>query len=157
MVRVTIESRLHHLALAVSNLEKSIRFYQQCMGFEVVENYSWGIEGNFLDQMMGSNFGSGRAAMLSSGNAFIEIFEYDDLPGVFRLENPLHFCIYTDNIVDLFQKVSEYGANVLHPPLNTQLGTSLAFIKDPDGNLIELLQIHNESDVLNFGVNDKYS
>ncbi|RPJ78304.1 MAG: VOC family protein [Alphaproteobacteria bacterium] len=144
-------SKFHHLALAVSDLERSIYFYCQIIGFQIIENYSWGLEGNFLDQMLGAKLISGKAVMVGSGNAFLELFEYEGTREVSKLEKPVHFCIYTDDIENLYQKVSEYGAGSLHPPMNTQLGTSLAFIKDPDGYLIELLQIYSDTDVLNFG------
>jgi lactoylglutathione lyase len=46
----------------------------------------------------------------------------------------------TEDLPSLLEKVTSSGGEILHPPKRVPWGGSVAFIRDPDGNLIELFQ-----------------
>ena len=128
--------KLDHVAIAVTNLNESLRFYQEqfgldCLGIETVEEQ--GV----------------RVAKLDLGNTHIELLEplVNDSPvGRFLSERGPgihHICIGVEDITAELDKLKEKGARLIdqNPKIGTG-GAQIAFVhpKSTGGVLIELSQ-----------------
>jgi catechol 2,3-dioxygenase-like lactoylglutathione lyase family enzyme len=127
-----------HAAVSVSDLEKSHRFYAEVLGFDRVED----------DFRMPDHELHGRVLVNRAG-VRIELFEqrgsiprqYLD-PKVAAMQRGwFQFALSTRDIESSYARVVTAGATPLMPPQIAPDGRTLfAFVGDPDGNLVELLQ-----------------
>lgn len=126
--------RFGHVAFKVSDVERSIRWYRDAFGARKV--YHAKQEGNW-PELMFLEFAKGQ---------FVEFFTN----GKNRVEQPpdpigyLHFCLLVD---DLEAALKHLAAMNVHPDRRFigRAGQRIAFISDPDGNSIELMEIPPES------------
>ncbi|EHZ2900392.1 lactoylglutathione lyase [Vibrio vulnificus] len=124
--------RILHTMLRVGNLEKSIQFYTEVMGMQLLrtnENKEYEYTLAFL------GYGD------ESQGAVIELTynwgktEYD-LGSAFG-----HIAIGVDDIYVTCDAIKAAGGNVTREPGPVKGGkTHIAFVKDPDGYMIELIQ-----------------
>lgn len=132
----------HHVAVFSSNLEQSIGWWEDILGFSKVAERTC-----FLP-----DYGQARLAWLRLDDIYVELF---DFPG---LQNPSnedywgtygtkHLCLYAKNedfdsfLAFLEEKNVPIIVRAEHPPETTQRseGTVRAiFINDPDGNRVEI-------------------
>ncbi len=67
---------IHHTAISTGDFERSLRFYRDLLGFEVVYSSSWEKGTETTDRIVGLKDSAARIAMLKAGNACIELFQY---------------------------------------------------------------------------------
>lgn len=137
-----VESSIHHVGMRVTDLERSIRFYQQALGFELNHAYE------MIDK-------SGRVAwLINEAGAQVELFQlndYEATPGWSHPTNALarghaHFSLYVHDIEARFERAVGAGARVLWGPrYAAPLETQTAYIADPDNNLVEFVKIPHEA------------
>ena len=121
----------HHLSMKVKNLNESIKFYTEGLGF--VERFSWGVEPK-------------RTVLLDTGDGnYFEISQgdpdqvYED--GVFG-----HIALRVDDCKAALENARKAGAEVTVETRDVTLSSEppipirIAFFKGPDGELIELFQ-----------------
>ena len=65
---------IHHTAISTGDFERSLRFYRDLLGFEVVYSSSWEKGTETTDRIVGLKDSAARIAMLKAGNACIELF-----------------------------------------------------------------------------------
>lgn len=148
-----MKTRIHHFAIGVKDLKRSINFYCGILGLSIIESYSWKNGDYIIDKLSNKADTSGNGIIIGSGNAFFELIEHNNSSKSFVLGTPAHLCVYTEDIEKLCSKLSDNGITIIEKPYDTKLGTFLAWIQDPDGNLVELLEIYSASDNLNFDFN----
>jgi len=122
---------IHHIAISVENLEQSVKFYMDLLGFIEIRRF----ERNDLN---------GKAAFLKLGDVQLEIWEFkdnieskDDLSNL-KIKGLRHIALSVDN----FDKIctilkSKTGAS---EPRFGASGKRYCFIKDPNGIPIELYE-----------------
>lgn len=122
---------IHHASLKVSDLERSVKFYE-AIGCK-----------KLLDMVNQFSFGVRRGALLDFGGGnCLEIFEgRKDDPTV----NPhfVHLAIKSANCEEDYKKVLEAGGTALGVPSPDHMGdknTIVVFVKGPDGETLEILQ-----------------
>ena len=118
---------LNHVALAVTDMDKTLHFYQ-LLGLEVLRT-------------SGPNTEGGRSAVLKVGGQEINVFHSPGLVSIDR-ENPIgvhHFCLNmeADSIDDLIADLRQAGIDIFRGPVERRDGTSV-FVHDPDGVHVEL-------------------
>ncbi len=132
----------HHTGVTVSDLETSIDFYTDLLGCTVEGRFS--VEGSAFERVVDADGVSGTFAHLRSGNARIELVEYEPAdgrrtPGSLPQPGATHLAFAVDDIDRTHAELPE-DVETLSDPETTESGTRLVFLRDPDGTLIELLE-----------------
>jgi lactoylglutathione lyase len=117
--------------LYVSDVASSLDFYERALGQRR----------RFLHE-------SGQYAELDTGETALAFAAHElaaaNLPGVYRPEEghssrpPFEVCFVTDNVQAAFDRAVEEGAASVSAPQTKPWGQDVAYIRDPDGNLVEL-------------------
>jgi catechol 2,3-dioxygenase-like lactoylglutathione lyase family enzyme len=136
----------NHVGISVADLQRSIRFYRDLLGMQVVQEVPF--EGEKYDAILGLKGAKGRIAILRLGNLEVEFFEYQRPAG--RPADPqrpvsdggiAHFCVQVEDLAGMYARLQAAGVVFHCPPL--RFGSeSATYMRDPDGNVIELLQKH---------------
>ena len=145
---------IHHTAISTVDLERSIRFYRDLMGFEEVMDFSWPEGTTNMNATHALKETAGRVVLLKAGNSMIELFQYTTPAPVPRdSERRLcdhgitHFCIDVDDIDAEYERLQAAGMLFHCPPVD--YGTvKTTYGRDPDGNVIELQEIKSPDDPL---------
>ena len=127
---------LHHVALRVADLDRSLALYRDTLGLPVTFAFT-------LDNR--------RFAWLETGNSgYIELVEVKQAVRSTTEHDVLwHMAIRTDNLERSLDAVAKGGWTVMRPPtdfdlLNTvsnrRVAVRVAFFRGPDGEEIELLE-----------------
>lgn len=125
-------NRILHTMLRVGNLDRSIEFYTQVMGMKLLRQ-SENTEYKYNLAFVGYSDESEGAVIELTYNWGVE--EYD-LGNAFG-----HIAIGADDIYATCDAIKAAGGNVTREPGPVKGGsTHIAFVKDPDGYMIELIQ-----------------
>lgn len=123
---------VHHLALAAVDFDKTMKFYTEGLGFETVATWGEGKES---------------AALLDIGNGVhFEIFG-NGTPNAQKDEKLVHFAFATTNPDVAYANALAAGAvshmepKSLEIPANPPLPVRIAFVKGPDGELLEFFKV----------------
>jgi len=121
--------RIMHTCLNVMDLERSIAFYQDVLGlkltrrFEVKENNA---EIAFLED--------------TDKNA-IELTHWRDKKQLVEGDNFDHIALGVKQLKEAIERLRGQGVTIAMEPFTLKGGThQIAFIKDPDGNWLELVE-----------------
>lgn len=121
-----------HTRIRVSDLEKSIAWYCKTCGFEVVKRTDKSPSGNQLAHLQ-----------IPGSTHKLELTFSPD----FKVEFPedlIHTCIRVDDIVAHCQMIEDAGIEVWPDGWKQKFtspdGSKMAFITDPDGYEVEILQ-----------------
>ena len=135
----------HHVAMAVGNIERSKVFYQDLLGFEIDwenENYT----NEQFSKVVGLKNASAHVIMLKGHGTRLELFQYHSPEGE-RLPlrrqcdfGLIHFALVVDDIQSLYDRLISNGVTFNCPPQFTRPGACLTYMKDPEGNVIELVE-----------------
>ncbi|MGF1485644.1 MAG: lactoylglutathione lyase [Prochloraceae cyanobacterium] len=124
--------RVLHTMLRVGNLEESLKFYCEVLGMKLIRKKDYP-GGEFTLAFVG--YGD------ESENAVIEL-TYNWGTDKYDLGNGYgHIALGVDDIYSTCEKIKEQGGNVVREPGPMKHGsTVIAFVQDPDGYKIELIQ-----------------
>lgn len=130
---------LDHVGLSVADLSRSERFYGDLLGFNAVE-----------DRFVLARFGLRGVVLTNAAGARIELFEKQGAAPRAAVAHPadgaaLHgwfqAAFRAHDVDKEFSRLISAGATAVMPPFTAPDGQSrVAFIADPDGNLIELVE-----------------
>jgi glyoxylase I family protein len=125
---------LHHVAIKTKDWDRTMRFYQEALGFTV--KIAWGNA-------------PARAAFLDTGDGtHLEVFEdpsYTPAPN----GSIVHYCLRTSRIDFVCERARSFGAKVTMEPKNASINSTngaglisirLCFFEGPSGEIIELLE-----------------
>jgi catechol 2,3-dioxygenase-like lactoylglutathione lyase family enzyme len=123
--------RFGYTILYVSDVAASLDFYERALGQRR----------RFLHE-------SGQYAELDTGDTALAFAAHElaaaNLPGVYRSEEgagirpAFEVCFVTDHVQAAFDRAIEQGAESVSPPQTKPWGQDVAYVSDPDGNLVEL-------------------
>jgi lactoylglutathione lyase len=128
--------RFNHVALRVRNVERSLRFYEDVLGFKEAFRVNKP-DGSLA--LMYVQFGP---------DQFVELFEGGDA-GHQPEPAPngsgfLHFCMTVEDLRATLAELRTKGLEIGEPRTGTS-GATVYFIEDPDGNKIELAELNEQS------------
>jgi catechol 2,3-dioxygenase-like lactoylglutathione lyase family enzyme len=140
-----MESTFSHFGICVSNLERSVTFYCDALGFEKGESHSIGREFARLmdleDVTLASQF-------IRKGTTTIELLGFEDpAPYGDRVRRALnqlgitHLSFRVDDVEAAAAKVVEFGGAVVETSLTTLGSLEFVYCTDPDGVRIELMDL----------------
>jgi catechol 2,3-dioxygenase-like lactoylglutathione lyase family enzyme len=124
-----------HVTISVSDINQSLAFYRDLLGFTVLGRLFYrnnmGLVIDFLDM--------GRSAIL-------EIFSFssptkpsDWIPDDLQL-GLRHFGFRVNNVDAVAARLKQAGVSFTLDPFDATGGVRIAFFKDPDGTLLEIVQ-----------------
>ena len=142
-------SRLHHTGYTVSDLDRSLTFYRDLLGCEVVATQTK--EGGYLAAIVGYPDAHVRMAHLRAPDSshVIELFEYvAPTPGRSETEprnvGTAHICFIVDDLPATYERFREAGVEFFSPPVEVDTGVNAGgyalYMRDPDGIPMELFQ-----------------
>jgi len=142
---------IHHVGLSTPDLDRLLEFYRDVMGFEVVMTSHWR-DRDIIDRMVGLTGSAARQVMLKSGNAFLELFQYESpTPRPAAADRTAadhgytHFCIDVVDIDAEYERLSANGMTFHAPPPSVdEMGHArlrAIYARDPDGNIVELQEV----------------
>ena len=124
--------RLLHVMLRVRNLEKTIDFYQNVLGMKVLRKKEYST-GRFTLLFMGFEDESTETVLEFTYNWDSHDYEVGTGYG--------HIAIGVDDIYGVCDNIRSMGYTISREPGPMKHGsTILAFVEDPDGYKIELLE-----------------
>jgi lactoylglutathione lyase len=136
-----MSSVFNHVGHCVSDLSRSRRFYEELLGFEFLREINPPDEGTSKLTRLPEPVGM-TACYLGRDGFVLELLHYGGnaaaplLPRERPMNEPglTHISVSCD-VDDVLGRVAEYGGEVLD---DTNIGAAV-FIRDPDGQLVELL------------------
>jgi catechol 2,3-dioxygenase-like lactoylglutathione lyase family enzyme len=145
---------VHHISLATADLQRCIAFYRDLLGMKLAGvaplPQGWGA----FEKVVGLHDVTGRVAQLDLGNMHMEVFCYEDpkpQPGMRRPACDVgirHIAFDVEDVFSEYERLKAAGVEFISPPqfLDGGLCTSCYFY-DPDGNIMELQEIHRGSPI----------
>ncbi|WP_341218260.1 lactoylglutathione lyase [Neptunomonas phycophila] len=125
--------RILHTMLRVTDLEKSIAFYTEVLGMTLLRKNDYP-EGRFTLAFVSFGPESQEAALELTHNWDTDNYDLGNAYG--------HIAIEVNDVYQACDAIKARGGDVVReagPMKNSSSGTILAFVKDPDGYMIELL------------------
>jgi lactoylglutathione lyase len=117
--------------LYVQDVEKSVAFYESTFGFSRKFVTPENDYGELITGETTISFASKKLAAQNLSEGFIES-SLDDKP--FAIE----IGFITDDVAELVQKATSFGAIVVKEPTQKPWGQIVAYVRDLDGFLIEI-------------------
>ena len=144
-----------HFAFAVSNLDRSLGFYRDLLGLEVILRKVWDEE--YVRKMVGYPDSSLDITLLrlpGDDAAILELIEYQQPKGI-RVDSQLptpgnaHLCLLDDDIEGTYKRLRAEGVEFVAEPVavtaGPNIGRKAAYVLDPDNIAIQLIQPGDES------------
>jgi len=124
--------RILHTMIRVGDLERSIRFYTEVLGMHVLRRRDYP-EGKFTLAFVGYGDESEGAVIELTHNWEVASYELGNGFG--------HIAIAVDDIRQACERIRAQGGVITREPGPMKHGTTvIAFIRDPDGYAIELIE-----------------
>ena len=124
--------RLLHTMLRVGNLERSIEFYTDVLGMKLLRQKQYP-EGEFTLAFVGYGEESDTAVIELTYNWGTDSYDLGNGYG--------HIALGVDDIYATCDELKRRGGKVAREPGPMQHGTTvIAFVEDPDGYKIELIE-----------------
>jgi catechol 2,3-dioxygenase-like lactoylglutathione lyase family enzyme len=118
--------------VVVSNRARSVAFYGDLLGLP------------YLGEIV---FPLGRLWRFAIGSAVVKLIGYDDPiealspPGALRAVGYRYLTVYVTNIEELVAECARGGCSVPMSVTEAAPGVRFAFVEDPDGNRVELVEL----------------
>ncbi|WP_247001643.1 VOC family protein [Halosolutus gelatinilyticus] len=131
----------HHVGLTVTDLDETLAFYRDVLGLEVVA--AFGVDGDAFADAVSVDGASARFAHLDADGIRLELVEYDpeaEAAGSPELNRPgtAHVGLAVDDL-DAFYEALPDDVPTISEPRTTATGTTILFLRDPEDNLVEIL------------------
>jgi len=124
--------RMLHTMLRIGDLEKSLQFYENVLGMKLLRKHDYP-EYEFSLAYLGYGDESETTVLELTHNWGTESYDLGNAYG--------HIAIGVDDVYKACDKIKELGGNVIREAGPMQGGdTVIAFVEDPDGYKIELLE-----------------
>ncbi|MDF9744325.1 VOC family protein [Natrinema salsiterrestre] len=132
----------HHVGITVSDLEETLAFYRDVLGLAVANRFSVG--GEAFADAVDVEGASADFAHLEADGARIELVEYEpeargSPPAGLNQPGATHVGLSVADL-EAFAEALPEDVPTISEPRTTESGTTIMFLRDPEGNLIEVLE-----------------
>ena len=125
--------RLLHTMLRVKALEESLKFYCDILGMKLLRQKDYP-GGEFTLAFVGYGDESDNSVIELTYNWGVDSYDLGDAYG--------HIALGVHDIYGTCEKIREQGGNITREPGPMKHGTTvIAFVEDPNGYKVELIQI----------------
>lgn len=142
-------TRAHHMGLQVANLDRSVAFYRDVLGFEIV--FAWNPQAAYIRELVGYPEADIHAAILRlpGTDVMLELLDYrnvDRTPVDTRTANPgtAHIAFFVDDLDTLYADLVARGVRSVSEPVTPTIGPNrggrAVYLLDPDGIRVELIE-----------------
>jgi catechol 2,3-dioxygenase-like lactoylglutathione lyase family enzyme len=146
---------IDHINLVVSDLERSVRFYCDVLGFRKTHDVY--MEGGWIDAVVGLSGVKGLVAFVEppGGGVRLELLHYVSPPGAACPENSRantrglrHIALRVDGLPAMVERLRSAGVTLFSEPVLVPAGVvkfaagdkTLVYFLDPDGVILELAE-----------------
>ena len=128
-----MKTSVSQYCINVSDLERSVQFYQTILGLEI----TYRIETPEFTEIV----------LKGDGGNQIQLARHHEQSGPIEHGNGFwKLYLQTDDCQGLYQRCIDAGAeSVMEPERLEEWPVTAAFVKDPDGYLVEFLETHGEA------------
>ena len=127
--------RMLHTMLRVGDLDRSLSFYTEVLGMNLLRRKDYP-SGHFTLAFLGYGKEDESAVIELTHNWGKESYELGEGYG--------HIAIGVENIYATCEAIADRGGQIVRPPGAMKHGkTIIAFVEDPDGYMIELIQMNS--------------
>ena len=127
-----ISYRLDHVMLRVMDLNRSLAFYRDTLGMQVLRQVDYEA-GQFTNVFLSFDANTESSLELTYNWQQTEAYEKGRVFG--------HLALMVDDVHAAVAALEQAGVRIKTPPKQMAHGTrTIAFVLDPDDNLIELLE-----------------
>ena len=134
---------VHHTGITVSDLDRSIKFYER-LGYREIERTEE--HGEEVERGLGVPGANLRVAMLAAPKSQLELIQYVEPDGS-PAPNPnngigaAHICLEVEDVDAAVAELRKDGVEFFSDPITHESGIRWVYAKDPDGITAELLQV----------------
>jgi lactoylglutathione lyase len=139
----------HHMGLQVAHLDRSVAFYRDLLGFEIL--FAWNPQAAYVRELVGYPEADIHAAILRlpGSELVLELLEYRNVersPVDTRTANPgtAHIAFFVDDLDVLHADLTARGVRSVSAPVTPTIGPNeggrAVYLIDPDGIRVELIQ-----------------
>ena len=143
---------LHHTGFNVSDMERSLEFYRDLLGLEVTNDLV--VEGEIFEQLTAQKNPRAHIVFLGNGDNrhMLELIQWlspigepINLPAMNGV-GLSHLGLRVDNVNKFYNSLSARGVRFINPTAVREDAVypqpqKLCLMKDPDGNVIELIEL----------------
>ncbi|MGQ4555557.1 VOC family protein [Halobellus sp. GM3] len=134
----------HHVGVTVSDLDRAIAFYRDTLGLDVLSRFSVG--GEAFATGVGVEGARADFAHLDAGGVRLELVAYEpasetdarEAPPSLNERGATHVGLAVDDVRAWYAALPD-DVETLSEPQTTESGTTICFVRDPEGNLVEVL------------------
>ncbi|WP_280588314.1 VOC family protein [Halorubrum sp. Boch-26] len=135
----------HHVGVTVADLDRAVDFYTDTFGLDVAAEFA--VDGEAFADAVDVDGAAADFAHLVAGEegaeTIVELVAYDpegEATADPELNRPgaIHLGLSVDDVEEFYRGLDD-DVETLSEPRTTESGTTVLFVVDPDGNLIEVL------------------
>ncbi|MFB6140983.1 MAG: VOC family protein [Halosimplex sp.] len=132
---------VHHTGTTVADLERAVEFYTEIFDLEVLAEFE--SSGANFSRGVGVENATGRFAHLDGDGTRVELVEYDPAGGEAVAESvndrgAKHLGFGVDDVEAFYEGLPD-DVETVSEPQTSSTGTTILFLRDPEGNLVEVL------------------
>jgi lactoylglutathione lyase len=125
--------KILHTSLNVTDLDRSIKFYSEQLDLKLTSRHE--VKQNNAEI----------AFLKDATGAAIELTHWKDKKSLVEGDNFDHIAFGVEDVAAAIERLRKKGVEIAMEPFSLQGSSSkIAFIKDPDGNWLELIQTERQ-------------
>jgi len=138
---------VNHTSFTVSDLDRSIKFYTETLGMELISLAERPQE--FCEKVTGIPGARMKIAYVKGADYNVELIQYLSPPGQ-KLDTrnnnigSAHLCFTVENLMEMFHDLSSKGVRFRGEPVNIPAGPNkgglVVYLVDPDDNNLEFIE-----------------
>jgi len=136
-----------HYGLNVSDMDDALAFYRDLLGLDVDRQFPIS---DVQSDIVGVDGVEGDITFLDAGGFFIELIAYDAPPNDNIHDTAsghdvgvAHLCLEVEDVWKLYEELNE-EAEFIEEPKRVGNGAQITYMRDPDGNYVELMESPDE-------------